>query len=124
MRGKCSTKEEVSLAIYIIGCVRIAFTNKDCTRLLTFSSVALLLLADLHSIYVDTFPWAYPSNTLDDTVDQMSIDQTFPHEQNINGINIQSSQQILIGSFQNVTVTGRTEREGIPHPVCSSSYID
>jgi hypothetical protein len=124
MRDKCSRKEEAVLAAYIISCARIAFTNKDCTRLLTFPSAALLSLADLHSIYTDIFPWAWPSNARRDTVDQMSIDQTFPYEQNINGVHIQGSQQTFIGRFENVTVPGRREPEGIPHLVFFSSYRD
>jgi hypothetical protein len=118
MRNKCNTKVEVVLATYGIGCARIAFTNKDRTRLLTFPSVALLLLADLHSIHIGILPSAWSSN-LRVTAGQMSTDQTFPHEQNINGIYIQGSQQTFIGSFQNVTVPGRRETEGKVHPASS-----
>jgi hypothetical protein len=124
MRNKFSTKEEIVLVTYIVGCARVAFTNKNRTRLLTSPSVALLpLLADLHSIHIGIFPSAWSSN-LRVTAGQMSTDQTFPHEQNINGIHIQGSQQTFIGSFQNVTVPGRREPEGIPRLVCFSSYGD
>jgi hypothetical protein len=124
MRNKCSTKEEVVLATYIIGCARVAFTNKNRTRLLTSPSVPLLpLLADLHSIHIGIIPSAWSLNLLI-TAGQMSTDQTFPHEQNINGIHIQGSQQTFIGSFQNVTVPGRRDPEGITHLVFCSPYGD
>jgi hypothetical protein len=60
----------------------------------------------------------------------MSIDQTFPHEQNISGIHIQGSQQTFIGSFQNVIVPGRREPEDSLEQLCykvlgfSGPYID
>jgi hypothetical protein len=124
MHNECSTKEEVVLATYVIGCARVAFTNKNRIRLLTSPSVALLpLLADLYSIHIGIFPSAWSSNSRV-TAGQMSTDQTFPHEQTINGIHIQGSQQTFIGSFQNVTVPGRREPEGTPHLVCFSPHGD
>jgi hypothetical protein len=116
MRSKCNTKEEVVLAMYGIGCARVAFTNKDRTRLLTFPSVALLLLlTDLQSIHIGIFPSKWSSNSRV-TAGQMATDQTFPHEQNIERIHIQGSQQTFIGRFENVTVPGRRETEGKLHP--------
>jgi hypothetical protein len=125
MRGKCNTKEEAVLATYVIGCARLTFTNEDRTLLLTFPSVALLLLlTDLHSIHIGIFPSAWSSSAQGETVGQMSTDQKFPHEQNINGIHIQGSQQTFIGRFENVTAPGRREPEGIPYLVCFSSHRD
>jgi hypothetical protein len=119
MRVKCNTKEEVILAMYVICRARIAFTNKDRTHLLPIPSVALhLLLSDLHSIHIGIFPSEWSSNSRV-TAGQMSTDQTFPHEQNIDRIHIQGSQQTFIGRFENVTVPGRRETEGKLHPASS-----